>query len=482
MSRILKPLLLFVLVTFVIWVAVLWQWEKTHRDMTVVDIALYLGVLPLLVFGLLLALRWAWRGAGERAKTAAQAAAAAAAANSSGAAPTAAQAQEAAARHATVKVLAAFVASPTGQAASDILQAAAEGQPRPDLDKELKDLDGMPVMCARIAELETQELADQLEPVIAATRSQQSAWADSALSSHALRALCAMEKPLQHSIDALRSWEERFTTGNSMVRVLVGWPAEWTAFEQAVALAWVRLHLTGLAGPGIAASRFAFESQAGTGEQLWIKADQLLQVLARDKREDVLVVAACHSGISDEAVAELAEQKRLFSAATHPKGLMPGEAAAALVLAPPEWPASPDDDMPPVHLHRPAVLKRDKSIEAGGRISPDCLRDTLTQALAASQLEASSVGALVCDADQHSARSTELFGTTLDMLAHLDPTEDMRLIGVGNGHTGVASTLLVVAAAAERARSVDKPTVALTLGDAFLRLALLVRPQAPSLS
>ena len=34
----------------------------------------------------------------------------------------------------------------------------------------------------------------------------------------------------------------------------------------------------------------------------------------------------------------------------------------------------------------------------------------------------------------------------------------------------------------ERARSVDKPTVALTLGDAFMRLALLVRPQAPTVS
>ncbi|WP_124541484.1 hypothetical protein [Piscinibacter terrae] len=483
MSRILKPLLLFVLVTFVIWVAVLWQWEKTHRDMTVTDIVLYLGVLPVLVFGLLVALRWAWRSAGERASAAAQAAAAAAA-SPAGAAATPAQAQEAAARHTTVKVLATFVASPTGRAASDILDAAAEGTPRPDLDAELKDEDGMPVMCARIAELQTQDLDDQIEPIVTATRSQQAAWADARMSTHAVRALCAMQQPLQRSIDALRPWEDRFSAADStsMVRVLVGWPADWTPFEQAVALAWVRLLMTEHAGPCIAASRFAFEAQPGTGEQLWIKADQLLQVLARDKREDVLLVAACHSGISDAAVTELAKQRRLFSAATHPKGLMPGEAAAALLLAPVQWPKSPDDDTPPVHLHRPAVAKRDKSIEAGGRITADCLRETLTQALAASQLDASHVGSLVCDADQHSARSTELFGTTLDMLAHLDPTEDMRLIGVGNGHTGVASTLLVVAAAAERARSVDKPTVALTLGDAFMRLALLVRPQAPTVS
>lgn len=482
MSRIFKPLLLLVLVTFVIWVAVLWQWEKTHRDMTATDIVMYLGVLPLLVFGLLVALRWAWRTAGERAAAKAQAAEAAASLPSAAATP--AQTRESAARHATVKVLATFVASPTGRAASDILDAAAEGQPRPDLDAELKDSNGMPVMCARIPELQTQELDEQIEPIVRATRPQQPEWANDGMSAHALRALCALQQPLQQAVDALRPWEDRFSASSStsMVRVLVGWPAEWTAFEQAVALAWVRLLMTEQASPGIAASRFAFEAQPGTGEQLWVKADQLLQVLARDKREDLLVVAACHSGISEAAIAELSHQRRLFSAATHPKGLMPGEAAAALVLAPVEWPASPDDDTPPVHLHRPAVTKRDKSIEAGGRISADCLREALTQSLATGQLEASNVGALVCDADQHSARSTELFGATLDMLAHLDPTEDMRLIGVGNGHTGVASTLLVVAAAAERARSVDKPTVVLTLGDAFMRLALLVRPQAQSLS
>lgn len=482
MSRLLKPLLLFVLITFVIWVAVLWQWEQSHRDMTVTDIVLYLGVLPVLVFGLLLAMRWAWRGAGERASAAAQAAAAVA--SSAEAAPSPAQTLEAAARHNTVKVLGAFVASPTGRAASDILDAAAEGLPRPDIDPELKDEEGLPVMCARIADLETHELEEHIEPLVAATRSQQAAWAEAQMSQHAVRALCALQQPLQRSIDALRPWEERFAEKNSrsVVRVLVGWPTEWSPFEQAAALAWVRLLTTELAGPSIAATRFVFEAQAGTGEQLWVKADHLLQVLIRDKREDVLLVAACHSGISDAAVTELGKQQRLFSAAKHPKGLMPGEAAAALLLAPIHWPASADDEPPPVHLHRPAIAKRDKSIEAGGRISADTLRGTLTQALAASQLEPSQVGALVCDADQHTARSTELFGTTLEMLAHLDPTEDMRLIGVGNGHTGVASTLLVVAAAAERARSVDKPTVALTLGDAFMRLALLVRPQAPSLS
>jgi len=487
MSKILKPLLLFVLVTFVIWVAVLWHWESTHRDMTVTDIVLYLGVLPLLVFALMLALRWAWRSAAERS---AQAAAAAAATPAS--ASPAVPAEEAAARHVTMQLLGAFVASPTGQAPVELLDAAAAGEPRPKPDATLRDDDGMPVIAARIEDLDKEDIDDELEPVIAATRRQQPDASDAAPSEHVVRALTALRKPLAKALQTLQPWHERFaaqqpadTSGpaaTSMVRVLIGLPEEWTRFEHAVAQAWVRMLATDAGATSISASRFAFDAQVGTGEQLWLKADQLLQVLSREKREDVVVLAACHSSIGEQAVSALQRQQRLFSTTEHPKGLMPGEAAAALVLAPLQWPPAADGEEKPVHLHRPAVSRRDKSIEAGGRVSADCLRDTLSQALAAGRIEASDVGALVCDADQHTPRSTELFGTTLELLAHLDPTEDMRLIGTGNGHTGVASALLVVAAAAENARSAGKPTVALTLGDAFMRLALLVRPNAPTLS
>ncbi len=482
MSKILKPLLLFVLVTFVIWVAVLWHWESTHRDMTVTDIVLYLGVLPMLVFGLMLALRWAWRSAAERS---AQAAAAAPASSPS------APAEEAAARHVTVKLLGAFVASPTGQAAVELLDAAAAGEPRPKPDATLRDDDGLPVIAARIADLDAEDTAALLEPVIAATRRQQPDASDATPSEHVVRALTALRKPFAKALQTLDLWQDRFAPPTSespgpataaMVRILIGLPEEWTRFEHSVAQAWVRMLATDEGASSISASRFAFDAQVGTGEQLWLKADQLLQVLSREKREDVVVLAACHSSISEQAVSTLQRQERLFSTNDRPKGLMPGEAAATLVLAPLQWPPSPDQDEPPVHLHRPAVARREKSVEAAGRVSADCLRETLSQALAAGRIEAGDVGALVCDADQHTPRSTELFGTTLELLTHLDPTEDMRLIGTGNGHTGVASALLVVAAAAERARGTDKPTVALTLGDAFMRLALLVRPNAPSLS
>jgi hypothetical protein len=94
-------------------------------------------------------------------------------------------------------------------------------------------------------------------------------------------------------------------------------------------------------------------------------------------------------------------------------------------------------------------------------------------------LGADAVGALVCDADQHTARGAELYGGALALLPQLDGTEDLRLLASVTGSVGPVGALLVVACAAELARSADKPCLAVTVGDAQARLALLLRPAAP---
>ena len=102
MSGFFRGVALLVAITCAVWVAVLWRWHATSRDMSTGDIVVYLGLLPLTVFTTAVLLRWAWRGAQER-QAAAEAAAATAAAGGAGvaAAPTA----DAQWRHMTVQLL-----------------------------------------------------------------------------------------------------------------------------------------------------------------------------------------------------------------------------------------------------------------------------------------------------------------------------------------------------------------------------------------
>ena len=63
MKSLLKGAALFVAVACLVWIIVLWRWRATQRDMDSGDIVLYLAILPIVVFGLVLAARWAVGGA-----------------------------------------------------------------------------------------------------------------------------------------------------------------------------------------------------------------------------------------------------------------------------------------------------------------------------------------------------------------------------------------------------------------------------------
>lgn len=497
MKKIVWGLALLVAVCCAVWLAVLWRWQATGHDMTAEDFAIYLVLLPLVVFSLVLALRWAWRGAESRQAARAAAAAAALAEGASAGASSSraaggASGSEEAQRHATAQLLSAHLLCAGGDSPQALLEAGGAGKPLPKLDRLLQNAEGLPVMSARISELALDELKAQLPQLQARLRRRTSAPADMEAPAsplppdHVQRALAALQTPLRQAMQSLQPWQDRFTEADhpSVLRLLLSCPAWWTDAERELAEAWARLLLTPdqnedeeQGGQAAAALRLSAECRALGPVELWAEADRRLQMLRRDKRADVLLLAACHSDLSAEAIALLESQRRLFSPGQQPKGQIPSEAAAVLVLAPADWPAAPEADKPPIHLHRPALMKRDKAIEAAGSVSSQVLGEVLSIALAAARLSTDQVAAVVCDADQHTPRGTELFGTTLKALPHLDPADHLCMTGSITGH-GEAGALMVVAAAAARAQADQRPCLGLALGDSHWRLALLARPPA----
>jgi hypothetical protein len=109
----------------------------------------------------------------------------------------------------------------------------------------------------------------------------------------------------------------------------------------------------------------------GSGPQALQVADALLLALERERCDDVVMLLACHSELSEAAVQAWERQGRLFSASQCPKGRMPGEGAAVLLLARPAEAGRPDPREPLAWLHRPVCLRRDKSIDAPGRTTAD---------------------------------------------------------------------------------------------------------------
>ena len=157
------------------------------------------------------------------------------------------------------------------------------------------------------------------------------------------------------------------------------------------------------------------------------------------------------------------------------------EGAAALLLTR----MAPMEHAPQVEpiawLHRPACMRREKSIDAPGRSSAEVARQAVSDAMAAAAVDRADIAALCSDTERHSPRATELFGTTIDLLPGLDPVGDMRLLGVVQGHAAHTGALWAAAGAALQARESQRPTLALSLADPHWRMALVVRhaPAAP---
>lgn len=475
------------------WVVVLWWWQRTGHSAEVEDLVLYLVLLPLLIATVLLGLRWAWqrRAAAQTAAAAAAASGAAAGAAAGAGAPVPQVTGDELARQAVTQLVLASVRCVSGDQVGDLLDAAAAGKPLPQPDPLLGNDEGLPVLCARIPDkvLDLETVRADLTAVLEGVRAEVGAHHEP--DDHVWRALAALAPVLEVHRDWLWSLHqaglaaledggaslERLPPSQRpplpMVRVLLGCPPHWGVLEQALLKAWA---VRSMDTDQVRLSHgytLAFSVLAGTGEEFWLRADQTSHGAARSPW---LLVAACDSELSDARIEALAAGRHLYDASRRPGGCMPGEAAAAVLLAAADWTPPEDFDLAPVRLHRPALLRRDKPVDAAGRVAHVELAGALQQSLSAALVEPQQVGMLVCDADLHSNRSAELYGLAVESLSQLDPVEDVRLLGRITGRTGAAAPLLLIAAAADAARSTKKPTLALSMGDALLRMALVLKP------
>jgi hypothetical protein len=295
--------------------------------------------------------------------------------------------------------------------------------------------------------------------------------------------LAALHEPLQRAASELSAWHEQLHAPEQpQLRLLLQVAQGAPALDAAVVTEWVQQQFA--EAVQLPLERIRLEPAPPDAAGLWQAADRLLQTLHRERRPDLVVLVAAQSHLDAELVERWEAEGRLFDAQRQPKGLMPGEGAAVLVLGHEEWPPAPDSAGPLPRLHRPVLALRDKSIEAPGKVGSQVLEAVLEQALALGRIPATSLGRLVCDADRHGPRNTELFGALIQKLPQLDAIEDVHLLGASCGHLAGVGALAGVALAAQHAAQANPeephpPSLVLALNDVQARLGLLVRLGAP---
>ena len=499
MRGVLKSAAWFVAVACLVWVGVLWRWRATQRDFDGGDVAVYLVVLPVTVFALAWAARWAIgrallvQNAEATRKSAVQ-----------GSSGKVAPAPEADSAPTTWHLLSAAIRTAAGDTVDELLAATEAGAPRPAPDAEFQDEDGLPVMIARIADVDVAPVESALarlagNPPFASDEPIDAHGSAPETAAHAIRALAILQPLIDEAWQSIASgsgqWGEAAMPAagpatrpaspssasaptDRLVRFLAAWPSDWGDATCAAAEAWLNQHLSTLHVDGSPVGRPSVQSQRMSGAELLVAAERTLAALRREDRDDPLVLLACHSDLDSAAIQALERQQRLFHPTRRPKVAMAGEAAAVLVVSAVAWPADMQTGAEPVRFMVPAVARRIQSIEAPGRAASEETVALARRCLAAAGFAGEAVATIASDADQHTARATELFAVTLALTPELDANDDFRLVGTLTGRLEAVAPLVTLACAAAQTRESGRPALALSLGDPHWRAIAVLCPES----
>lgn len=425
------------------WGGAIWTWRSTGRAPSTSDLLTYLVALPLAVLaGVVLVRRLA------ATRTAPVAAAAPAA--------TSAPAPAAAARLPALALLDAAVRTRHGDSVAELAGAIAAQRARPDLDPELVDDAGYPVMSARVASAGDAAWRADAEPWLAAHGP-----ADVRFGAAHWRALELASGVVNELADAAVLAAD----DGPLLRIAPLAPADWTAAQRTAAGAWLA-HVATLAGRD--ADKVA-ASPAPPGEPAAAASTLLSMLAGQAGGEPVLTILVAFDSRIDQAIVDrMAADGTLFTAA-HAQGLIPGEGAVGLLLADPAH-AAP--------TLQTVSAARSASADATPRVDAADLRRLAGRVLSDTAVDAAAVSALFADADHRSSRVLETMALAHEDLPHLDAGADVKTVGGAFGHAGAVPYLAALALA--RREVLDGAGAVLCVGtaDAVHRSAALVRAAA----
>lgn len=446
---------LFLITGIVIWALVLGWWQSNDHSPSPGESALYLLALPIALFGgfvFLNAFIKNMRTPSAPPETAPD--------SSTSTIDPAALASEAGLRRRQLAVLANSIYAPGSVDAAGFLDVVREGK-TPQPDKQLKDDDGFPAFVARIAEVDDLSNAEHL-----AQFDDVAEWPNGFV-----RNMAILEQVLIGILPDTLSLIDTDKASDVFLRIVWITDAKLDKTQLERAHAWLMTHHFS----GIASGRLDLAIEMADDDiALPMRINQLCDLTPDATEDAVTLLLATASNVSEVTLRQWQARGTLFLP-DQQNGQIPGEMGAAVLLAAPLL-ATQLSDEKPILVSRPNAQARDKSADAGGRISADLCTRLCEELLSLFECTPDQLGALVTDSDHRASRQAEALGVITEDFTQLEPTQDFLALGTAAGTAPPASALLMLACATELSREKDGPVLALSVQHPTRRAAMLLMP------
>lgn len=454
---------LFVIATFgLIWLAAIIRWQRDHVLPGMGEVILALMVLPVVIVLIAWQLKVVLLKSFEQPK------------NAQGE-PVSPDGRVAEDKNilSRLVIVASSLRSHTGNSGLELADARKQNVADFDLDPELTDSNGFPVMSARIGDIdESNDNADFLHWAI------ENAPSVSNWPSEQLRAMALGTQVLEELVSII---PDRFYPDYEVtqpfdrnrqfipdVQVLLFLPEFWPAEDKKTALDWFKAQLIKQGLPEKLTIQMS--ENAGFFQQL----DSLFRRNAEEADSTLVLVAGFESFIGQSAVDRLEANGKL--SANNPDGrAIPGEAAAGVLLAGEQLVQDFNADSQAV-LHKPGFEPSNHDEQNGVRNNARPLAGLFKQILAATQAEPEVIQFVAGDYGQPVKKLIELMSASHEVFPDLDPQENFFNVNQVLGTVGrIGALIALVRAHAEAV--LGNSALCVSNAEAVCRAAVLVSPK-----
>ena len=367
-------------------------------------------------------------------------------------------------------IVAAALRTPHGAAADQLSAKLLDGKARGELDPELVNEQGFPLMTLRSGEADDSATQEEVTAWFAASGVE-----DLAFDPGQWRAL-TLATGVTADLAGQAAGSLHGNGAPPMLYLQPMLPSDWHLDLRAAAGLWLRHVVLQSGWPEKQLSVAAAVPVDARGASPAAVLGRLSHQANVSGMPLVAIVVSCASSLSEQCIEEWAAKDILFSPA-RPMGQIPGEGAAGLLLAD-GLQAGAVPGLAYTLLHLAPEARRHTSADEAKKADAKALATLATTLLADTGTDPGKVAMLVTDTDHRTTRVMESMELASGTLPHLDLASEVLSVGAACGTCGAVPYMAALALSHHHATELAAPVLCISNDDPYRRSALLIKPAA----